>query len=219
MSTSPRIAFIHTGAVVIPQVVEQVSRLIPGATVVNYLDDKIVADLGDPARAASVPERVSGLVRAAHAGGADIVMLTCSSISHLADPASREVGVPVFRIDEALADAAVATGDRIAILATLPTTLRPTTALLEERAALAGRSPELVTEVIEGAFAAVAGGDRSEHDRLVAAAIERVAADTDVVVLAQASMASAAEAAHTSVPVLTSVGLGIDRLRDIVAAG
>lgn len=217
MSTSPRIAFVHTGAVVIPQVAEQVSKLIPEATVVNYLDDKIVADLGDPALAGSVPERVSGLVRAAHAGGADIVMLTCSSISYLADPASREVGVPVLRIDEALADTAVAAGQRIAVLATLPTTLRPTTALIEERAALAGRSPELVTEVIDGAFSAVAAGDRPEHDRLVAAAIERVASGVDVVVLAQASMASAAETAQTSVPVLTSVGLGIERLRDIVA--
>ncbi|MGF3056411.1 aspartate/glutamate racemase family protein [Microbacterium sp. YY-01] len=215
---SPRIAFLHTGAVVIPPVAELTASLIPDATVVNYLDDKIVADLSDPARADSVPERVTDLVRAAKRGGADLVMLTCSSISYLAEPAATEVGIPVLRIDEAVADNAVATGNRIAVLATLPTTLHPTTNLLKERAQVAGREPEFISEVIDGAFAAVAGGDRTTHDRLVAEAIERAAEQADVIVLAQASMASAAEAAHVTVPVLTSIAPGIARLREAVNA-
>ena len=143
-------------------------------------------------------------------------MLTCSSISQLAVTTADEVGIPVLRIDEAMADEAVATGDRIAVLATLPTTLEPTLALIGERADLAGARPTVVSEVIDGAFAAVSGGDRASHDRLVADAISRVAADSDVVVLAQASMASAADAAHVDVPVLTSLRPGIQRLRDIV---
>ena len=102
------------------------------------------------------------------------------------------------------------------MLATLPTTLEPTLALIGERADLAGARPTVVSEVIDGAFAAVSGGDRASHDRLVADAITRVAADADVVVLAQASMASAADAAHVDVPVLTSLRPGIQRLRDIV---
>jgi aspartate/glutamate racemase len=213
-----RIAFLHTGAVVIAPVIEQARAALPAATFVNYLDDRIVADLGDPQRAASVPERVEGLARAARSGGADVVMLTCSSISHLAAPTGAAVGIPVLRIDEAMADAAITTGERIAVLATLPTTLAPTVGLLRERADLAGRNPVIVEEVIEGAFAAVAAGDRPAHDRLVAAAIERLGTDADVVVLAQASMASAAAAAHVPVPVLTSIAPGIDRLRAFVSA-
>lgn len=217
-SSTARIAFVHTGAVVIPPVTDLAREHLAGTTTVNYLDDKIVADLGDPERAASVPERLTDLVSAAKSAGADVVMLTCSSISHLAAPVGEAVGIPVLRIDEAMADAAVQAGDRIAVLATLPTTLTPTLGLLRERADLAGRSPEFASEVIEGAFAAVSGGDRAEHDRLVAAAIERVAVDADVVVLAQASMASAAEAAHVDVPVLTSLEPGIRRLSEAVAA-
>lgn len=217
-SSTARIAFVHTGAVVIPPVTDLAREHLAGTTTVNYLDDKIVVDLGDPERAASVPERLTDLVSAAKSAGADVVMLTCSSISHLAAPVGEAVGIPVLRIDEAMADAAVQAGDRIAVLATLPTTLTPTLGLLRERADLAGRSPEFASEVIEGAFAAVSGGDRAEHDRLVAAAIERVAVDADVVVLAQASMASAAEAAHVDVPVLTSLEPGIRRLSEAVAA-
>lgn len=220
---TPRVAFVHTGAVVIAPVADLAARLLDGAATVNYLDDKIVADLGDPARAGSVPERLEDLVRAAQSAGADLVMLTCSSISQLAAPVSEKVGIPVLRIDEAMADAAVRQGSRIAVLATLPTTLTPTLALLRERAALAGAElagaePEFTDEVIEGAFAAVSAGDRAEHDRLVAAAIERVAAGADVVVLAQASMASAAAAASVPVPVLTSLEPGIRRLGDALSA-
>ncbi|MGN6127125.1 MAG: aspartate/glutamate racemase family protein, partial [Humibacter sp.] len=150
--------------------------------------------------------------------GADVVMLTCSSISELAEPVSRELGIPVLRIDEAMADEAVATGHRIAVLATLPTTCAPTLRLIAERAALAGADPVITSEVIDGAFEAVSHGDRETHDRLVAGAIERVASDADVIVLAQASMASAATAAHVDIPVLTSLVPGIRRLREAIDA-
>jgi len=213
-----RIAFLHTGAVVIAPVMERARAALPEATFINYLDDRIVADLADDARAGSVPGRVAGLARAAMSAGADLVMLTCSSISQLAARVEDEVGIPVLRIDEAMADAATADATRIAVLATLPTTLAPTVALLHERAARTGHSPEIVAEVIEDAFAAVSTGDRDAHDRLVAAAIERVADQVDVVVLAQASMASAAEAVQVEVPILTSIVPGIERLRDTVTA-
>jgi Asp/Glu/hydantoin racemase len=213
-----RIAFLHTGAVVIPPVMALAGELLPGATPVNYLDDKIVADLRDPERSGSVEGRLENLVRAAKSGGAEVVMLTCSSISQLAAPLSEKVGVPVLRIDEAMADIAVQSGARIAVIATLPTTCEPTTALIRERADLAGKDPQIASEVVDGAFEAVAAGDRETHDRLVVSAIERLAAEVDVIVLAQASMASAAEAASVDVPVLTSLRPGVERLRDILAS-
>jgi Asp/Glu/hydantoin racemase len=214
-----RVAFLHTGAVVIPPVMELAARLLPGASTVNYLDDRIVADLGDDERAGSVPERVADLVRAAKSAGADVVMLTCSSISQLAQRTSEEVGLPVLRIDEAMADDAVSIGTRITVLATLPTTCAPTAALLRERAALAGADCEITSEVIEDAFQAVSTGDRARHDELVRFAIRRVAPRSDVIVLAQASMASAAESAEVDVPVLTSLEPGIRRLGEAIAAG
>lgn len=211
-----RVAFLHTGAVVIAPVIESARAALPDATLVNYLDDRIVADLGDAERAASVADRLAHLAEAARDAGADVVMLTCSSISGYAAPTAERAGIPVLRIDEAMADRAVATGTRIAVIATLPTTLEPTVTLLRERAALVGAAPEILDEVVDGAFAAVSSGDRPQHDALVAAAIERLAARADVVVLAQASMASAAERAVVSVPVLTSIRPGIERLAELL---
>jgi Asp/Glu/hydantoin racemase len=216
MTQGPRVALLHTGAVVIPMAGEFVKRELPDVTAINYLDDRIVADLGDPDVAPSVPGRVAELAQAAADAGAEAILLTCSSISELATATAEKVGVPILRIDEAMADEAVATGDRIAVLATLATTCGPTTRLIQERAELAGRTPSVTSVVIDGAFDAVASGDRPTHDRLVAAAIERAADEADVVVLAQASMASAAGAVDVDVPVLTSLESGVKRLRSLV---
>jgi len=213
-----KIAFLHTGAVVISPVMELVRELLPDVTPINYLDDRIVADLRDPEVADSVPGRVANLVENAKAAGADAVMLTCSSISQLAAPIAERVDIDVLRIDEAMADEAVAAGARIAVVATLPTTCAPTVALIRERASLAGTDPQVEAEIVDGAFEAVASGDRETHDALVVAAIERVASTADVVVLAQASMASAAGKATVQVPVLTSLRPGITRLAERLGA-
>ncbi|WP_308467046.1 aspartate/glutamate racemase family protein [Rathayibacter soli] len=216
MAEVSRIALVHTGAVVIPMTARFIERELPRVTAVNYLDDRIVADLADERAALSVPARVRELAQAAVDGGAAAILLTCSSISELAAQTADAVGVPVLRIDEAMADEAIGIGQRITVIATLPTTCGPTARLIAERAARAGRSPLISSVVVEGAFDAVASGDRAAHDALVACAIRDAVADADVIVLAQASMASAVDAVEVAVPVLTSIESGVKRLRGLV---
>ncbi len=214
-----RIAFVHTGAVVIPGFTELAGRLLPGVEVQHLLDSTIVGDLGRDAESSHVAERLVGLGRAAVAAGSTTIVLSCSSISGYAAATEAALGIPVLRIDEAMADEAVATGRRIAVIATLPTTLAPTTVLLRERAAFAGREVELTGEVVAGAFEAVVGGDRERHDALVGAAIRAHATTSDVIVLAQASMAGAAASAPVDVPVLTSPEPGVRRLAGLLGLG
>ncbi len=204
-----RIAFLHTGAVVIPTFAALAAEHLPGVEVQNLLDDKIVADLG---RGAAVEQRLADLGDAAVAAGAEAVMFTCSSISQYAGPLADRLGVPVYRVDEAMADEAVRAGDRVSVIATLSTTVQPTAALLRERAELQGRDVQIDEVVVPGAFEAAVAGDRVRHNELVADAIK--AASGDVVVLAQASMASAAEGLDLAVPVLTSPERGIRRLAE-----
>lgn len=210
-----RIALLHTGAVNVATFGDLTRRYWPGVETLNLLDDKIVPDLSTD-RAASVSGRLSALVDVAVRSGADAVLLTCSSISGYAAGLSQAAGIPVLRVDEALADEAVAIGPRIAVIATLPTTLAPSAAILRERAAAAGLSPALSEVLVEGAFDAVVAGDKATHDRLVGDAIVAAAATSDVVVLAQASMVSAAAAVSVSVPVLTSPELAVLRAKDVL---
>ncbi|WP_154792550.1 aspartate/glutamate racemase family protein [Occultella kanbiaonis] len=212
-----RISFIHTGAVVIGTFTELAATHLPGTEVHHLLDDKIVADLGRDAEGTGVRERLLDLGRAARTAGSDAVVFSCSSISGYAAGLAAELGIPVLRIDEAMADEAIASGSRIAVVATLPTTLAPTAALLRERAALAGAGPELHEVIVAGAFEAVSGGDRARHDALVGAAIVEWATRVDVVVLAQASMAGAAATVDVAVPVLTSPELGLRRVAELLA--
>lgn len=207
-----RIAFLHTGAVVIPTFATLAAEHLPGVEVQNLLDDKIVADLGRGAAAEQVAQRLADLGDAAVAAGAEAVMFTCSSISQYAGPLADRLGVPVYRVDEAMADEAVRAGDRVSVIATLATTVQPTAALLRERAELQGREVQIDEVVVPGAFEAAVAGDRVRHNELVAEAIK--AAAGDVVVLAQASMASAAEGLDLAVPVLTSPERGIRRLAE-----
>ncbi|MFF3493327.1 aspartate/glutamate racemase family protein [Streptomyces sp. NPDC002795] len=211
-----RIAFLHTGAVVIPTFTGLAAELLPGMEVQHLLDDRIVADLGRGAAPAGIAARLSALGRAAATSGASALVFSCSSISAYAAPLAEELGIPVFRIDEAMADEAVGGADRVSVVATLETTLRPTAALLRERARLLGREVELTEVVVAGAFEAVAAGDREQHDILVSHAVERQAAAADVVVLAQASMATAARRSTDTVPVLSSPELGMRRIAGVL---
>jgi len=207
-----RIAFLHTGAVVIPTFATLAAEHLPGVEVQNLLDDKIVADLGRGVASEQVAQRLADLGDAAVAAGAAAVMFTCSSISQYAAPLAERLGVPVYRVDEAMADEAVRAGDRVSVIATLPTTVQPTAALLRERAELQGRKVQIDEVVVAGAFEAAVAGDRARHDELVSEAIKAV--NGDVVVLAQASMASAAAGLELAVPILTSPERGVRRLAE-----
>jgi Asp/Glu/hydantoin racemase len=200
-----RIGFLHTVPALAPRFDADLNASVPDATAVHAIDAELLAT----AIRSGVDEAVEAAV-AAHiehlaADGADAVLVTCSSIGEAVEKAAANTNVPVVRVDTAMADEAVATagpGGRIAVLATLEATLGPTGRILERAAAAASESPTVTATVVEGAAAARSAGDDATHDRLIAEAVR--AADADVIVLAQASMAPAAEQAGSTVPVLTS---------------
>ncbi len=88
-----------------------------------------------------------------------------------------------------MARKAVAEASRIAVLATLSTTLDPTIRLVQRCADEAGKKVVTISAVAEGAFPAITAGDTATHDRLIAETAAKVAADCEVILLAQGSMA------------------------------
>lgn len=183
-----------------------------------------VADgwLLDTARKVGVTEAVRATVVAhvqgLEAGGARAVLVTCSSIGEAAEDAAGQVGIPVLRVDAAMAVEAVrvaaAGPGRVAVLATLESTLGPTGRLVERAAA--GTPVRVTSTVVPGAAERADAGDRAGADALIADAVRAAADGADVVVLAQASMAGAAAAAGVGVPVLTSPAGGVRALLDAV---
>ncbi|MFI7382386.1 aspartate/glutamate racemase family protein [Streptomyces sp. NPDC049813] len=157
----------------------------------------------------SVADEVRALLEAARRDGADAVLCTCSSIGGVAENLAAAVGLPVLRVDRPMAARAVATGPRITVVATVRSTLAPTVALVEEEAARAGHAVDVRTVFVDGAWACFLAGDRDGYLGRVAAAVDSVT-DADAIVLAQASMADAADRARTALPVLSSPRPGLD---------
>ncbi|MYR63845.1 arylsulfatase, partial [Streptomyces sp. SID625] len=92
----------------------------------------------------------------------------------------------------------------------LESTLAPTTALLAEEAARAGRRVTVRPLFVPGAWALFEAGDTEGYVREIATAADSVpAADADAVVLAQASMAAAVDRVTTAVPVLAGPRPGL----------
>jgi Asp/Glu/hydantoin racemase len=123
--------------------------------------------------------------------------------------------VPVLRVDQPMADKAVQTGKKIGVIATLPTTLGPTSDLVKRRAKAAGKEIELISVLCEGAFDALMSGDAATHDAMVAAALKDLVTKVDVVVLAQASMArvvATLDDADKKIPILASPEIAMQHL-------
>ena len=168
---------------------------------------------------ADISRRVAGYLASAEAGGADYILVTCSSIGPAVEAAAPKMHVPVLRVDQPMADQAVRTGRRIGVIATLPTTLEPTADLIRRRAAAAGREVDVTSRLCAGAFEALMSGDSAKHDAMVAAALLELAEHVDVIVLAQASMARVVEGIAPTdrrVPILASPPLAIEYLAGVL---
>ena len=184
------IAAIYTGIALVKPLSDQLKESLPGYRIMSILDDSLIAEIIAEGRlTASVRRRLYSYYDAAVSAGAELILNTCSSIGEAVYAAREFIPIPIVRIDEAMARRAVAEAGRIAVLATLSTTLEPTIALVKRCAAEAGKTVRTVAAVADGAFPAITSGDSATHDRLVAETAARIAADSDVILLAQGSMA------------------------------
>jgi Asp/Glu/hydantoin racemase len=118
-----------------------------------------------------------------------------------------------------MADKAVQMGTKIGVVATLSTTLEPTSDLVRRRAIFAGKEIELTSKLCEGAFEALMNGKPEVHDESVASALKELSQKVDVILLAQASMArvvSQLSDEDKKVPILTSPELAVQYLAKIL---
>jgi hypothetical protein len=145
-----------------------------------------------------------------HGQGAQQVLCTCSSVGGMAEQVGRQIGLPTLRVDRPMAEAAVAKGRRILVAACLPSTLGPTTQLLNEVAHAHDRRVEIETLLMENAWPLFQAGDEAAFSRQIAAIILATRPRPDAIVLAQASMAPAAQLLKQSpVPIFSSPRLGV----------
>lgn len=216
------LALLHTSPTLSPMFNELTTRIIPGVRVLHFVDESLIKNTIASGRLEkSTMRRLIDLVGSTFDAGADVTLVTCSSIGPAVDVAIQLHDQPVLRVDRPMAEAAVATGQRIGVLATLSTTLKPTADLVRRVAEEQGKQIEIVEHICEGAFDAVMAGDGATHDRIVGLGLTEAMKGMDAIVLAQASMArvlATLPEGAVSAPVFSSPELGVERARDVLAA-
>ncbi len=206
----------------------------PGIDLIHLADPWLLDTAISTGVTAEVGDRVAAHIGYLISAGAHAVLVTCSSIGEAVEAAAAAAPVPVLRVDAPMAAEAVALATaaaqaaagqgslraaRIAVLATLQATLGPTGRLIRRAADAGSAEVQVSSSVVAGAVAARQSGDQEAHDRLIAAAVEQAAASSDVVVLAQASMAQAISGLRVPVPVLTSPQSGAEAFLAVLSSG
>lgn len=213
-----KIAILHTSFVFVsvePAINNLIEELIPDADVIHFVDSDVLATVvREGGVSTRSEERMTHLAQAAEAAGADIIFSACSSLGPALDVAARNVRTPVVKIDEAMAIRAASDGTRIGVLATVPTTLGPTSDLIRAQADDMGRRISVQQRLCDGAFSVLMSGDREKHDAMIVEQAVDLAKSVDLIVLAQASMARLSDRVQdtTGVTVLASPRLGVEHL-------
>jgi Asp/Glu/hydantoin racemase len=217
----PTLGIVHTSFALVEPLTALAKEILPGTGVVNIVDDTLLTY----ARERGVDEKLARRMRLYFQGaveaGADLILNACSSVGETVDQAREKIAVPILKIDEPMAEVAVASGRRIAVLATVGSTLGPTCRLLEARARETGARVELFPTLCEGAFDLLLAGRTEEHDELVAEAVMQAAGDADVILFAQASMARLVPQLEGKIakPLLASPALAMRRVAQILSQG
>lgn len=159
------------------------------------------------------------------AKSADLVLLTCSSLSPAADRLKAE-GVPVERTDRLLAEAVFANAMKaenkpaVAVLIAAPTTVEPTRTLFEAcRVEMEAQSVGLDIILLPDVWNLFLSGDLEGYGKALTLAIDIFLGHADAfshIALGQASMGPALEACHS--PRASSVWTVAGATGDFLAA-
>jgi hypothetical protein len=205
------LAFLHTARAHV-QNFERLAREFGHVTPIRHeVQERLLADT---LRAGAVTDAVraatTSAVQVLAGQGARVIVCTCSTIGAVAEMAPVGANARVMRIDRPMAEQAVASGRRILVLAALRSTFEPTVSLLRRIASETTRSIELVQVFCERAWGLFELDDQAGYLGEIARTIKSVARPNDLVLLAQASMAPAAElVGHLGIPVLSSPKPGV----------
>jgi Asp/Glu/hydantoin racemase len=211
-----RIALIHATPAAVEPIKSAFAEAWPEPDLVNLLDDSLSRDRALSSELTdSMYGRFDAMGQYAMAIGADGILFTCSAFGPAIDRVARAVPIPVLKPNEAMLAEAVAIGGRIGMLATFESSIPSMTAEFSAAATEAGAAVTLESVFVPHAMAALLAGKRDHHDALIEQAAPSLA-HCDAIMLAQFSMAPAADRVREQmpgVPILTSPGSAVAAMK------
>jgi Asp/Glu/hydantoin racemase len=172
----------------------------------NYLDEGLQALV---AREGGVTDkslsRMFALIGKASLDGAEAVLLTCTVFSPYVERFNTLFSIPVIGVDAAMLDEAAGFNKKTAVLCTFPATMKSSPEMFKRGAEHHGVNPPVDFFLVEDAAQALKKEGKEAHDKIIAEKALSLEKDYDLIVLAQISMAGAAELLlNCTKPVLTS---------------
>ena len=197
------------------------AQALPQARVLNLLDEGLLTEVERRGGLTTeCVDRLATLVGLAQESGAAAVLLTCNAYTPVvADVQTRFPHLPVLPVDEVMVERAVRSATRIGVLATVEAGLEQQRESLERAARRAGKQIALTSSLHPAAMDALRRGDAETHDQILLMALPGLAAQVEVVLLAQASMARLMGKLPLTlpVPVLASPQLAVQALKERLA--
>jgi Asp/Glu/hydantoin racemase len=195
-----RIAMLHTSFVFIntePVFTNLFKELLPDVQVIDFVDSDVLAAVNR-----------EGGINQGH----------CSSLGPSMDVARKLVRTPIIKIDDAMTRKAAEMASTIGVMATLPTTLKPTIDLILENAEFLSKTVTVKQHLCEGAFKFLMSGERATHDQIVLDGARKLSPEVEIIVLAQASMSRLAPmlAQEIGKDVLSSPRLAVEYVKSLL---
>ncbi|MDS7875367.1 aspartate/glutamate racemase family protein [Klebsiella pasteurii] len=210
-----KIAMLHTSSATLAMMQQLIADIMPEVEVMHLVEESMIKQVMKAGGVTpNIAARIADYVHIAEKADCDIFITACSSIGTAVEQCQFLTPLQLARIDSAMVKEAIEKGERIAVLATVATTLKPTLDYVQRKIQESGK-PRAVTPILmEEAFHALLAGEMDTHDRIVADGLKTAFSQADVVMLAQASMARVLHQLPTPpVPVLTSPESGIRWLK------
>lgn len=219
---SKKVAVIHTSFVSVEDLKKLFKEIMPEVEMINIVDDSLLQEVVRAGGLTNgVTRRICTYAVQAEAMGVDAILNQCSSVGEAVDVARKLIRIPYIKIDEAMAEEAVKIGGRISVVATVATTVGPSTRLIEQTAKRMNKGVTIEKCLVDGALKVLMEeGDVEKHNNMVLDVIEKASQNSDAIVLAQGSMTVLLPyLKHIKVPVLSSPRLGVERVREVLENG
>ena len=210
-----KVVLIHTSPVSLNDLKALFKEIVPEVEMVNIIDDSLLEEVKkNNGLTPDIISRMCAYVQVAKSMHPDLIFNQCSSVGEAFDLARQQVSCKTLKIDEPMAEEAVKLGKKIGVVATVASTMAPSSNLVRNTAKKAGKDVEVNEYLVDGALDILMAGDVDKHNELLIGAIRKAEAENDVVVLAQGSMTAILPLLkETEKPVLTSPRLAVERVK------
>jgi Asp/Glu/hydantoin racemase len=217
-----KLGIIHAALITTRAVQRYIDEIIPEVEVVHWVDDTI-QNTNFACEPGTIPKKnYAKFVQAALSQqeyGVDLILLACSTFNRAAEYARPMLDTPLLQIDRPMMDLAVQNGNRIGLLATVPTTVPASERLLRLAAEEAGKKIEVSLRLCSEAFQVLKAGDPDRHNEMLLEEIGILSGEVNAIVMAQVSMtALEPRLQNTKVPVYNSGRTAFNKVRQILEA-